>query len=239
LRSDINTLTFEDLGLIGVAKKRLAEQILRPNGMIITTGPTGSGKTTTLYAILKTLNTEDTKIITLEDPVEYRLEGINQSQVDASKGYSFAGGLRSILRQDPDIVMVGEIRDLETADTAINAALTGHLVISTIHTNSASGAIPRFLAMGVKGFLLAPAINTIMGQRLVRRICSNCKEEFQLDKDSREKVIKILSEIPKDHPDRPDLNDLHFFHGKGCEVCNGLAYKGRRHLRNHAFGQGN
>src|SRR5690606_22567195 len=152
----------------------------KPNGMIITTGPTGSGKTTTLYSILLTLNTEGTKIITLEDPVEYKLPGINQSQVDKKRGYDFAGGLRSILRQDPDVIMVGEIRDFETADTAINAALTGHLVISTLHTNSAAGAIPRFLSMGVKPFLLSPALNAIIGQRLVRRICSECVAKDEL-----------------------------------------------------------
>jgi ABC-type cobalamin/Fe3+-siderophores transport system ATPase subunit len=150
--------------------------------MIITTGPTGSGKTTTLYAVLKKLNTSEVKIITLEDPIEYKLKGINQSQIDHSKGYDFAKGLRSILRQDPEIVMVGEIRDLETADIAIQAALTGHLMISTIHTNSAAGAIPRFLSMGVKPFLLAPALNAVIGQRLVRRLgADRSLEQFRAD----------------------------------------------------------
>jgi type II secretory ATPase GspE/PulE/Tfp pilus assembly ATPase PilB-like protein len=227
LRSSAAGLQFADLGLVGLANKRLAEQVQRPNGMIITTGPTGSGKTTTLYAILNKLNAEDTKIITLEDPIEYKLEGINQSQIDHSKEYSFADGLRSILRQDPDIVMVGEIRDLETADVAINAALTGHLVISTIHTNSASGAIPRFLAMGVKGFLLAPAINAIMGQRLVRRVCQKCKTEYQPTAEELDKVKKILEAIPEGHQDRPDLTKLKFYEGKGCDVCNNMKYKGR------------
>ena len=227
LRSTSAGLAFEDLGVFGIAKKRLDEQVIRPNGMIITTGPTGSGKTTTLYAILNKLNAEGTKIITLEDPIEYRLEGINQSQIDHSQGYSFADGLRSILRQDPDIVMVGEIRDLETADVAINAALTGHLVISTIHTNSASGAIPRFMAMGVKGFLLAPAINAIIGQRLVRKICQNCKKEFAPPAEQFEKAKKLLEAIPADHPDRPDLSKLTFFESDGCEKCNNLKYKGR------------
>lgn len=227
LKSSAAGLAFEDLGLVGKAKADLTFQVERPNGMIVTTGPTGSGKTTTLYAILNKLNKEDTKIITLEDPVEYKLPGLNQSQIDHSKGYSFADGLRSLLRQDPDIVMVGELRDLETADVAINAALTGHLVISTIHTNSASGAIPRFLAMEVKPFLLAPAINAIMGQRLVRRICENCKKEIQLEPAIVERVKKSLSEIPDNHPDKPKTDSLKFYQGAGCEKCNGIGFKGR------------
>jgi type II secretory ATPase GspE/PulE/Tfp pilus assembly ATPase PilB-like protein len=227
LKSSVTGLQFKDLGIIGLAKTRMDEQVARPNGMIITTGPTGSGKTTTLYAILNKLNVEGTKIITLEDPIEYRLTGINQSQIDHSKNYSFADGLRSILRQDPDVVMVGEMRDLETADVAINAALTGHLVLSTIHTNSASGAIPRFIAMGVKGFLLAPALNAIMGQRLVRRICKECKEETKTEEKDLERAKKLLSEIPEDHEDRPDMTNMKFFKGKGCDKCNGMGYKGR------------
>jgi type IV pilus assembly protein PilB len=227
LKSSATALQFDAMGLVGKAFTDLKAQTERPNGMIITTGPTGSGKTTTLYAILNKLNTEDIKICTLEDPVEYKLAGINQSQIDHSKGYTFADGLRSLLRQDPDVVMVGEIRDLETADTAINAALTGHLVLSTIHTNSAAGAIPRFLAMGVKPFLLAPALNAMMGQRLIRKICTSCKEELQLEPETLERVKKLLSEIPDGHPDKPDLSVLKFFHGKGCEACNGIGYKGR------------
>lgn len=227
LKSSAASLQFEDLGLQGKANDNLTLQVERPNGMIITTGPTGSGKTTTLYAILNKLNDEETKIITLEDPVEYKLKGLNQSQIDHSKGYTFADGLRSILRQDPDVVMVGELRDLETADVAINAALTGHVVISTIHTNSASGAIPRFLAMGVKPFLLAPALNAIMGQRLVRRICKECKQEVQLDEKQLERVKKILNEIPDDNPDKPDMNNMKFYKGGGCEACTGIGYKGR------------
>lgn len=227
LKSSTASLSFEDLGLTGKAYKDLKEQTERPNGMIITTGPTGSGKTTTLYAILNKLNIEGVKIITLEDPVEYKLKGINQSQIDHGKGYSFADGLRSILRQDPDIVMVGELRDLETADVAINAALTGHLVISTIHTNSAAGAIPRFLAMGVKAFLLAPALNSILGQRLVRKICKDCKKEIQLAPEQLERVTKVLSAIDEKHPDRPDLTKMTFYHGAGCDTCHGIGYKGR------------
>ncbi|MEK7159596.1 MAG: GspE/PulE family protein [Patescibacteria group bacterium] len=227
LKSSTASLSFEDLGLIGKAYADLKVQCERPNGMIIATGPTGSGKTTTLYAILNKLNKEGVKVITLEDPVEYKLEGVNQSQIDHSRGYSFADGLRSMLRQDPDVVMVGEMRDLETADVAINAALTGHLVISTIHTNSASGAIPRFLAMDVKPFLLSPALNAIIGQRLVRKICEKCKKEIQLEEKTLERVKQILSEIPAGHPDRPKLDDLKFYQGAGCEICHNIGYKGR------------
>src|SRR3990167_661305 len=172
LRSSSVGLEFKDLGIRGRAFDQLKREVERPNGMIITTGPTGSGKTTTLYAILKKLNNPETKIITIEDPIEYQLSGINQSQV--TKEYTFAKGLRSIVRQDPDIIMVGEIRDLETAEIAIQAALTGHLVLSTIHTNDAFGTIPRFLALGAKPFLLAPALNVAIGQRLVRKICKSC-----------------------------------------------------------------
>jgi type IV pilus assembly protein PilB len=227
LKSSTASLEFQDLGLMGKAFEDLKREVERPNGMIITTGPTGSGKTTTLYAILNKLNIEGTKVITLEDPVEYKLKGINQSQIDHSKDYTFADGLRSILRQDPDVVMVGEMRDLETSDVAINAALTGHLVISTIHTNSAAGAVPRFLAMNVKPFLLAPALNAIIGQRLVRRVCEGCKEEVTLEEPIMAKVKDILGKIPEAHPDRPDMENLKFVKGKGCDTCHGIGFKGR------------
>jgi len=218
---------FEKLGVRGVAYEQLKREVEKPNGMIITTGPTGSGKTTTLYAVLNKLNKPETKIITLENPVEYRLAGISQSQVDEKKGYTFADGLRSILRQDPDVVMVGEIRDLETANVAINAALTGHLVISTLHTNSAAGAVPRFLAMGVKPFLIAPALNAIIGQRLVRRVCEYCKEEYQPDEDMIKKIKEELSKLSTKSGYEVDLNNLKFYHGKGCRKCNKIGYKGR------------
>ncbi len=230
LRSSATSLGFDQLGIRGNSYAELKRQIDRPNGMIIATGPTGSGKTTTLYAILKKLNSTTNKIITLEDPIEYRLEGINQSQIKKDKDYGFASGLRSILRQDPDIVMVGEIRDLETADTSINAALTGHLVISTIHTNSASGAVPRFLAMGVKPFLLSPALNAIIGQRLVRKVCEYCKEEELIDNEKMSKILNILGAIPESSGfqlDQEELNSLKFYKGKGCDKCHGLGYKGR------------
>ncbi len=220
-------LSFDDLGIRGKAYEQLKAQVERPNGMIITTGPTGSGKTTTLYATLKKLNDAETKIITLEDPVEYSLEGINQSPIDLSKDYTFAKGLRAILRQDPDVIMVGEIRDLETAETAIQAALTGHLMISTIHTNSAAGAIPRFLSMGVKPFLLAPALNAVIGQRLVRRICKDCKEEVKLEPEQLKKVKDIMATLSPDAGEKPDLDAAKFYKGKGCKTCGDSGYKGR------------
>ncbi len=227
LHSGSKRVTFDELGIRGDAFARLRKEVERPNGMIITTGPTGSGKTTTMYAILDLLNKPGVKIITLEDPVEIKMEGINQSQVDTSHDYTFAKGLRSLLRQDPDICMVGEIRDLETAEIAIQAALTGHLILSTIHTNSASGTVPRFLSMGVKPFLLAPALNSVIGQRLVRKICAYCQEEAKLTTDQMDRVMKNLEALPKEERKSIDLKDLHFYHGKGCKECSGLGYKGR------------
>ncbi len=228
LQSSVTGLEFAKLGLRPRDLKILTEQVNRPNGMIITTGPTSSGKTTTLYAILKKLNKPGVKIITLEDPIEYRLEGINQSQVDTSKDYTFSKGLKAILRQDPDIVMVGEIRDLETADIAIQAALTGHLMLSTIHTNSAAGAIPRFLSMGVKPFLLSPALNAVMGQRLVRRLCPACKKKATLDADTKKRVTDLAAAIPPSSGEKLDANKATFYvPGPGCETCGGLGYSGR------------
>lgn len=231
LRPKSIALEFENLGVRGKALEDLTREVERPNGMIITTGPTGSGKTTTLYAILNKLNTPEIKIITLEDPIEYKLKGINQSQIQHERGYDFAMGLRSILRQDPDVVMVGEIRDLETAEIAIQAALTGHLVVSTIHTNSASGAIPRFISMGVKPFLLAPALNAIIGQRLVRRLCPDCKRKVTLNASLRKQVAEELSAIPPKAGFTPDLEHMQFYgpaeEGTTCTTCNSLGYKGR------------
>ncbi len=228
LRASASSITFEDLGLRDRAYEQLKREIDRPNGMVVATGPTGSGKTTTLYAALNRLNKQETKIITLEDPIEYKLAGINQSQVDWSKGYTFAKGLRSILRQDPDIIMVGEIRDLETADTAIQAALTGHLVLSTVHTNDAAGAVPRFLSMGTKPFLLAPALNAVVGQRLVRKICSHCRHEDVPGPETLEQIKKTLAAIPKSSGYAVDsAKPLKFMKGAGCDQCHGLGYFGR------------
>jgi len=226
LKSTATSLKFDDLGIKGRAYEDLKREIERPNGMIITTGPTGSGKTTTLYAVLNTLNAPGVKIITLEDPIEYKLGGIAQSQIDQSRNYTFAAGLRSILRQDPDIVMVGEIRDLETAEIATQAALTGHLVISTIHTNSAAGAIPRFMSMGVKPFLLAPALNAVIGQRLVRRL-HDCKVPITLEGEKLERVKKEFETISPAAKINVDFSTLKFFGPKGCEKCGDSGYKGR------------
>jgi len=228
LNSNEVMITFEELGLRNRAYDILSDQINRPNGMILTSGPTGSGKTTTLYAITVKLNAPDTKIITLEDPIEYRLQGINQSQVDWSKGYTFAKGLRAMLRQDPDVVLVGEVRDLETAETAIQAALTGHLVLSTLHTNDAVGVVPRLLSMGVKPYLLAPALNVIMAQRLVRKICDRCIIEDAPDGPTLERIRTSLESIPENSGEAFDRNrPLKFMKGAGCDNCRGLGFKGR------------
>ncbi|MEI6627668.1 MAG: GspE/PulE family protein, partial [bacterium] len=218
-------LSFTDLGLSDETYKVLEREVQRPNGMIVTTGPTGSGKTTTLYSILKKLNNADTKIITIEDPIEYELQGINQSAV--TEKYTFAQGLRSIVRQDPDVIMVGEIRDLDTAEIAIQAALTGHLVLSTIHTNDAFGTIPRFLSMGAKPYLLAPALNCCIGQRLVRKNCPYCVQKNELDVETKQRVIDILNDLPEVAKSRVDMKNLQFSKSTGCEKCQGLGYKGR------------
>ncbi|MBI2476887.1 type II/IV secretion system protein [Candidatus Uhrbacteria bacterium] len=220
-------LGFEKLGFRAADLKKLEAEIVKPHGMIVTTGPTGSGKTTTLYAILTKLNTEDVKIITLEDPIEYKLKGINQSQIDHTKDYTFSKGLRAILRQDPDVVMVGEIRDKETAETAIQAALTGHLLLSTIHTNDAAGAVPRFLSMGVEPALLAPALRIVMGQRLARRLCDACKTPIELNAETLMRVQNILSTVPPSSGEIIDLAKATWFGPKGCDVCHNSGYKGR------------
>jgi len=227
LRSSSVGLPFEELGLMKQEYERLAEEVDKPNGLVLVTGPTGSGKTTTLYAILNRLNKPGTKIITLEDPVEYQLAGINQSQVDESKGYTFSSGLRSILRQDPDIVMVGETRDLETAEIAVRASLTGHLVLSTLHTNDAAGVIPRLLDLGIQPYLLSPSLNAIVGQRLVRKLCPSCKAKREITPEEEEKIKKILAVIsPRANIDVPkDLPEI--YKAVGCDKCNKLGYKGR------------
>lgn len=226
LRQDKGALRYDDLGITGLAFERLGRELQKPNGMVLTTGPTGSGKTTTLYAILNKLNEPGVKIITLEDPVEYKIPGITQTPIDSNAGLTFAAGLRAILRQDPDIVMVGEMRDLETAETAAQAALTGHTVLSTLHTNDAASALPRLLDLGVKPFILAPAINAIIAQRLLRKICQSCRTEYSLDKKVSARVDLILQSIPKEAQVKlPRQYKWH--HSPGCSKCNGLGYKGR------------
>jgi type IV pilus assembly protein PilB len=220
-------ITLEGLGFRKKYLEILKKEIERPNGMIITTGPTGAGKSTTLYAILAYLNKPENKVITLEEPVEYELPGATQISIDTSKGQNFAKMFRSVMRQDPDIIMVGEIRDQETAETAIQAALTGHLVLSTLHTNDAAGAIPRFLVLGVKPYLLAPALRVVLAQRLVRKICDNCKEEIQLAPEVLEKVNQVLADLPEEEKSSINLNQLKFYRGHGCETCQNIGYRDR------------
>lgn len=228
LKSESVGLSFSDLGMRKTIYEKLQEQIYKPNGMIITTGPTGSGKTTTLYAILNTLNSPENKIITLENPIEYKLEGIVQSQIDESRMYTFDEGLRSILRQDPDIVMVGEIRDEETAKTAVDAALTGHLLLSTIHTNDAAGAVPRLLSMGIQGIYLAPALNAVIGQRLVRLLCVDCKKEYIPEPALLQKAIEWIDRIPENSGERVEKKEsIVWYQAVGCEKCDMTGYKGR------------
>jgi len=223
-------LDFETLGLMGSNLEILNKEIRNPYGIILITGPTGSGKSTTLYAFLQVLNKEERNIITLEDPVEYYIEGINQSQIKPEIGYTFANGLRSILRQDPNIIMVGEIRDSETAELAIHAALTGHLVFSTLHTNNSIGAIPRLVDMGIEPFLLSASLNAVAAQRLVRRICPNCKEEVEIPHTVAEQIKKELTEIPEEEIKKYNLDlsgGVKFYRGKGCNICGNLGLKGR------------
>lgn len=226
LKQDREGLSLDQLGLHEKSFRMLKEQIERPNGMIITTGPTGSGKTTTLYSIMRLLNQPEVKILTLENPVEYKMTGINQSQVGDE--YSFAEGLESMLRQDPDIAMVGEIRNIETAEISIQAALTGHLMLSTLHTNSAAGAIPRFLSMGAKPFLLAPALNCVIGQRLVRVLCDSCKQKTELSGKTKERVEEQIEKMPNDIKKEANNKSGQFYtSGEGCDECNGVGYDGR------------
>ncbi len=214
--------TLQDLGLRGRALKNLEENILRPHGIILVTGPTGSGKTTTLYSILSRINTTKVNVVTLEDPVEYQIGGVNQVQINPQAGLTFASGLRSFLRQDPNIIMVGEIRDQETAELAVQASLTGHLVFSTLHTNSASGALPRLLDMHAEPYLLASTITAIVGQRVVRKICSSCRISYVPVATVVDDIKKILDKMWA-----LDEKKVEFFRGNGCEECGGTGYKGR------------
>ncbi len=228
LDSSTASLEFEKLGVRSEILPILTKEISKPNGLILTVGPTGSGKTTTLYAILNRLNQPETKIITLEDPIEYELSGINQSQINEKQGYNFSDGLRSILRQDPNIIMVGEIRDLETAEISVQASLTGHLVLSTLHTNDAAGTIPRLVDMGVKPYFLVPSINVVIGQRLVRKLCNHCREKHSLIDEEQEQINKILAVIsPKAKIEIPTKLPQIYKAGAGCEFCNFTGYHGR------------
>jgi len=210
-----------ELGLRGRALKNLEDSILRPHGIIILCGPTGSGKTTTLYSLLSRINTSKVNIITLEDPVEYQIAGVNQVQINPAAGLTFASGMRSFLRQDPNIIMVGEIRDSETAELAVQAALTGHLVFSTLHTNDAAGAIPRLLDLGAEPFLLASAMTCIVAQRVLRKICPSCKEEYIPPAEVAEDIKKVLGALYQ------GKEKMKLYRGKKCPECNNTGYLGR------------
>ncbi len=218
---------FGELGFVGQTAAVIEENLKKTQGMFLVCGPTGSGKSTTLYTALNKLNNEASNIITLEDPVEYFLEGVNQSQVNAEVGLTFASGLRSILRQDPDIIMVGEIRDIETADLAIHASLTGHIVLSTLHTNDALGAIPRLVDMHVEPFLIASTLNVVVAQRLVRRICPYCVTEVQVPDELVEKIRQTLADVPASFKDQLPAGQWKFKRGQGCSRCTFTGYRGR------------
>ena len=213
-----------ELGLGGLSLKNLETSILRPHGIIIVCGPTGSGKTTTLYSVLARLNTARVNIASLEDPVEYEIPGVNQVQVNPAVGLTFASGLRSFLRQDPNIILVGEIRDKETADLAIQAALTGHLVFSTLHTSSSAGTLPRLVDLGAETFLLASTVNAIVAQRIVRQICLHCKEAYVPPQELVDEIKRILGNL---FPAQNQTTQTQLYRGKGCEECGNLGYKGR------------
>ncbi|MFZ5982442.1 MAG: GspE/PulE family protein [Patescibacteria group bacterium] len=232
-------LTLEKMGLHGEGLEIIHRSIKKPNGMILVTGPTGSGKTTTLYTVMDILNTPGVNISTVEDPVEYRMPRINQTQIYPKVGLTFAAGLRALLRQDPDIIMVGEIRDKETMEMAIHAAMTGHLVLSTLHTNSAAGTLPRLIDMGAEPFLIASTVNVIIAQRLVRKICQDCKREYQLnDKEIKSlegsfDIEKILESLKKNEAMKGMIKpedswkDIKFFKSSGCDQCGKEGYRGR------------
>lgn len=223
LLAETQTFTLEDLGFSADELKKVERAIKKPYGMILANGPTGSGKSTTLYTILKKLNVPETSIITVEDPIEYSLEGITQVQADARVGLTFANGLRSILRQDPNVIMVGEIRDQETASIAVNAALTGHLLLSTLHTNDSATTFPRLMDMGVPPFLIASTINVAMGQRLIRMICQDCKKERPMTASELDSLREIIPDLKGKKPV--------FYIGAGCDKCGGRGYKGRTGIR--------
>lgn len=239
LKEEGTNYTMKDLGLRGTALRRFEEGLLRPNGVVLVTGPTGSGKTMTLASSLFKLNTVRVNIITLEDPVEIRVEGVNQVQINPQAGLTFASGLRSILRQDPNIIMVGEIRDGETAALATQAALTGHLVLATLHTNSSSGALPRLLDMGIESFLLSSTVNAVLAQRLVRKVCENCKESYEAPAEVIKDIKRTLGSLAESYIPGPDEKEIEedikefntgkmkLFRGKGCEKCNSTGYSGR------------
>ena len=220
LSDKAEAFTLESLGFSEHNAQKIRAAMKKPYGMVLATGPTGSGKTTTLYTILKTLNTEGVSIVTIEDPVEYAIDGIQQIQVNSRTGLAFASGLRSVLRQDPNIIMVGEIRDRETAGIAINAALTGHLMLSTLHTNDAATTLPRLLDMEVENYLIASTVNVVIGQRLARKICSNCKTMRKISATETKSLADVIPAQILEHQED-------FYYGKGCDKCGNTGYSGR------------
>ena len=227
LSEGITGLNLDELGFNQYYLEKVEEQIIKPTGMILTTGPTGSGKTTTLYSFIHRINQPSVKIITLENPVEYRVEGISQTEVGEDKSISFASGLKAVVRQDPDVIMVGEVRGPETAEISIQAALTGHLVLSTLHTNNAAGAIPRLLHLKVNPALISPSINLIIAQRLVRKLCPHCKEEYSPAEETKNKIKEIISNIPRDNNIKVPKEIKSIHRSKGCSKCNFIGYSGR------------
>ncbi|MEA3344418.1 MAG: GspE/PulE family protein [Patescibacteria group bacterium] len=221
------TVMMNELGLKKTMLTQLKKEIKKPNGMIICTGPTGSGKTTTLYAFLKEIVNPEIKIITIENPIEYHLKGVSQTQVDKARGYDFANGLRAIVRQDPDVILVGEIRDLETAKIAMQASLTGHLVLSTLHTNDAAGAIARLQSLGEKITNIAPALNIVIAQRLVRKVCKDCVKFKKASPEDLNKIKKNLKNLPKNIKTKTINAQTKIPYTQGCEKCNFTGYKGR------------
>ena len=227
LNPDTISIPINELGIEPELLKIIENELQKPNGMILNTGPTGSGKTTTLYAFLKKIYSYKSKIITIEDPIEYHISGITQTQVNPEKDYTFAEGLKSILRQDPDVIMVGEIRDRETAEIAVNASLTGHLVFSTLHTNNASGTFPRLAEFGVDPKLMGSAISVAMAQRLIRKLCVFCKEKIQVVGEDKKIIDGVIKEIEEKGLGSIIKNRDYVWTAKGCEKCNGMKYSGR------------
>ena len=228
LDSSTGLFSISQLGLNEMAANVVKEAIKRPYGMFLITGPTGSGKTTTLYALLQILNNDGVNMVTLEDPVEYTIEGINQSQVLPEIGYTFSKGLRHIVRQDPDVIMVGEVRDNETAELAVHAALTGHLVFSTLHTNNAAGVIPRLIDLNVQKFLLPSSLNLMMAQRLVRKLCPHCKKERLASEEEIHFIEESLEGMSKELKERFNIvKPYKIYDSVGCGECNNRGYKGR------------
>ena len=220
LSDNAENFTLQTLGFTRADQEKILRAIKKPSGMILVTGPTGSGKTTTLYTLIKMLNSKEISIVTIEDPIEYAVNEVEQIQVNPRTGLTFATGLRSILRQDPNVIMVGEIRDTETAGIAVNTALTGHLLLSTLHTNDVSTTLPRLLDMKIEPFLVASTVSIAIGQRLVRKICEKCKEKKIVSDEEYKRLVETIS-------DETLLKNKEYFHGKGCEACNGTGYRGR------------